>query len=75
MWSNEINTRFSVLKLKHLSRSTCSGKSTLSYLTPTVWNNLPTCLKLSDTLNIFKHGVKKHFFRKLKNKERNIFAY
>ena len=57
------------------SRSTCSGQNTLSYLTPTVWNNLHTCLKLSNTLNSFKHGVKEHFFEKLKNKELHIFAY
>ena len=72
---DEINTRFSVLKLKHLSRSTCSGPDTLSHLTPTVWNNLPTYLKLSNTLNSFKHGVKEHFFRKMKNKGQDIFAY
>ena len=66
---DEINIRSSVLKLKHLSRSTCSGQNTLSYLTPTFWNNLPTCLKLP---NSFKHGVKEHFFKTLKNKEQDI---
>ena len=71
---DQINTRSSVLKLKHLSRSACSGQNT-SYLTPTIWNNLPTCLKLSNSLNSFKHGVKEYFFKKLKNKEQDIFAY
>ena len=55
--------------------STRSGQNTLSYLTPTIWNNLHACLKLSNSLNSFKHGVKKHFFKKLKNKEQDIFAY
>ena len=55
---DQINTRSSVLKLKHPSRSMCSGQNTLSYLTPTIWNNLPTCLKLSNSLNSFKRGVK-----------------
>ena len=72
---NQINTRFSVLKLKHPSRSTFSAQNTLSYLTPTVWNNLPTCLKLSNTCNSFKHGVKEHFFKKMKKKEQDTFAY
>ena len=72
---DQINTRSSVLKLKYPSRCTWSGQNTLSYLTPTIWNNLPTCLKLSNSLNSFKHGVKEHFFKKLKNKEQDIFAY
>ena len=72
---DQINTRSSVLKLKHPSRSSCSGQNALSCLTPTVWNNLPTCLKLSNTLNSFKHGVKEHFIKKMKNKEQDIFAY
>ena len=72
---DQINTRSSVLKLKHPSRNKCFCQNTLSYLTPTVWNNLPTCLKLSNTLNNFKHGLKEHFFEKLKKKKRDIFAY
>ena len=72
---DQINTRSSILKLKHPSKSMCFGQNALSYLTPTIWNNLPTCLKLSNSLNSFKHGVKEHFFKKLKNKEQDIFAY
>ena len=39
----QINTRSSVLKLKHPSRSMCSGQNTLSCLTPRICtpNNLP----------------------------------
>ena len=66
----QINTRSSFLKLKQPSRSTCSGQNTLSYSTPSTWNNLPTCLKLSNSLNNFKHGVKEHFFKKLKTKNK-----
>ena len=55
---DQTNTRSSILKLKHPSRNTCSGQNTLSCLIPTIWKNLPTCLKLSNTLNSFKHGVK-----------------
>ena len=71
---DQINTRSSVLKLKHPSRRTYSGQNILSYLTATVWNNSPTCLKLSNRLNSFKYGVKEHFFKKFKNKEQDIFA-
>ena len=53
----------------------CSGQNTLSYLTPTIWNNLPTYLKLSYGLNSFKHGVTEQFFKKLKNRDEDIFAY
>ena len=67
---DKINTRSSILKLKHPSRSTCSGQNILSYLTPTVWNNLPICLKLSNTLNSFKHGVEKHFSRNWNTKSK-----
>ena len=66
---DQINTRSSVLKLKDPSRSTWSGRNTLFCLTPNVWSNLPTCMKLSNILNSFKHGVKEHFFKILKNKE------
>ena len=71
---DQINTRSSVLKLKHPSWSTCSGQNTLSYLTPTIWNNLPTCLKLSNSLNSFKHGVKEHFLNKLKKQRARCFC-
>ena len=58
----------------HIYRPWCS-QNTLSYLTLTIWNNLTTCLKLSNSLNSFKHVVKEHFFKKLKNKEQEIFTY
>ena len=60
---DQINTRSSVLKLKHPSRSMCSGQNTLSYLTPTIWNNLSTCLKLSNSLKSFNMVLKNIFSR------------
>ena len=62
-------------KTKASVKEHCSGQNTLSYLTPTIRNNLPTCLKLSNSLNSFKHGVKGNFFKELENKEQDIFAY
>ena len=72
---NLANTRSSVLKLKHTLRNTYSGQKNLSYLIPIVWNSLPTDLKLANSLNNFKHKLKDHFFKKLRNTEQNIFAY
>ena len=74
-WQNQINIGSSVLRLKHPSRSKGSDQNALSYLTTTISNNLSTCLKLSDSLSSFKHGVKEYSFKKLKNKEQDIFAY
>ena len=72
---NQANTRSSVLKLKHPLRNTCSGQKNLSYLTQIVWNSLLTDLKLANSLNNFKHKLKDHFFKKLRNMEQNSFAY
>ena len=71
---NLASTRSSVLKLKHSLRNTCSCQKS-SYLTPIVWNNLQTDLKLANSRNNFKHKLKDHFLKKLKNMEQNIFAY
>ena len=72
---NQVNTRSCVLKLKHPIRNTCSGQKNLSYLTPIVWNSLPTDLKLSNSFNDSKHKLKDHHFKKLRNMEQDIFAY
>ena len=45
---NQADMRSSVLKLKYPLRNTCSGQKKLSYLTPIVWNSLPTDLKLAN---------------------------
>ena len=47
---SQANTRSSVLKLKHPLRNTCCGQKKLLYLTPIVWNSLPTDLKLANSL-------------------------
>ena len=72
---NQANTRSSVLKVKHPLRNTCSGQKNVSYLTPIVWNSLPTDLKLANSLNNFKHKLKDDFFKKLRNMEQDIFDY
>ena len=66
---DQINTRSSVLKLKHPSRSACPGQNT-SYLTPTIWNNLPTCLKLSNSSTVSNMVWKNIFSRNWRTKSK-----
>ena len=72
---NQANTGSSILKLKHSLRNMCSGQKNLSYLMPIVWNSLLIDQKLANSLNNFKHKLKDHFFKKLRNMEQDIFAY
>ena len=64
-----------VFETKYSIRNTCSGQNNLSYLTPIVWNSLPTDLKLSNSFNDSKHKLKDHHFKKLRNMEQDILAY
>ena len=72
---NQANTTSFLLKLKLHLRNTCSGLKSLLYLTPIVWNSLPTDVKLANSLNNFKHKLKDDFFKKLTNMEQDIIAY
>ena len=61
---NGISTRYSYQKLKIPRRKTNQGLRALSYIGPSLWNNLDKSLKTSVSLNAFKHNVKDHYFRK-----------
>ena len=71
----QINTRSSFLKLNQPLRRTSYGQRSLSYLTPSIWNNLPNDLKSLNNLNTFKHGVKKYYLSQLRDKDKNIYSY
>ena len=60
---NGIPTRYSYQKLKLPHRKTNQGLRALSYVGPSLWNNLDKSLKTSASLNTFKHGIKNQFFR------------
>ena len=45
-------------------RKTNQGLRALSYIGPSLWNNLDKSLKTSASLNAFKHNIKDHYFRK-----------
>ena len=53
-----IDTRNSFAKLKYPFRKTNTGQKTLSYIGPSLWNNLPETIKKTNNLNTFKHNVK-----------------
>ena len=72
---DQLYTRSCVLKLKHPSKNTCSGQNTLSYLTPTIWNNLSTCLKLSNSLKSFNMVLKNIFSRNWKTKNKIFLLF
>ena len=57
-----MSTRFSYQKLQIPRRKTKMGMKSLSYMAPSFWNTLPKPLKLSITLNSFKHKLKDYFF-------------
>ena len=42
---------------------------------PKIWNKLPSEIKTSGSVNIFKYDIKKTFFEDLKRKEDDIYVY
>ena len=64
---NNIQTSESFLKLKCLFRKTNAGQVTLSYIGPTIWSKTCDMLKRTNNLNTFKHNLKDHYLKKLKN--------
>ena len=67
-----IPTRFSHHKLKLPKRKTNQGQRALSYLGPSLWNNLDNSLKKSVSLNAFKHNLKDYYFRTGNEKEKSV---
>ena len=55
---NGIHTRSSYQKLNVPHRKTNVGQKALSYVGPSLWNNLNKTLKTSTSLNAFKHNIK-----------------
>ena len=66
--TNGVHTRSSYQKLNVPHRKTNVGQKALSYVGPSLWNNLKKTLKTSTSLNTFKHNIKKHF-NELKKKQ------
>ena len=64
---NNIQTRGSFLKLKCPFRKTNAGTMVLSYIGPTIWSKTPDTLKRTKNLHTFKHNLKEHYLKELKN--------
>ena len=57
---SQIKTRASSYKLKQPNCKKVSGYRTISYLGPKLWNRLPNDIKSAESVNSFKHRIKKH---------------
>ena len=57
------STRNSYQKLTQPFRKTTQGQNSLSYIGPSVWNKLPENIKSCNSVNTFKHNVKKHLMK------------
>ena len=64
--NSRVSTRSSYLKLTQPFRKTSQGQNSLSFIGPSVWNKLSESNKSCNTVNTFKHNVKKHFFNEIK---------
>ena len=73
--SNQNNTvtRNSSLKLCQPPRT--KAQKLLSHLESLIWNGLPDDAKLSNNENMFKHKVKKNFFKLLLKRYKDICVY
>ena len=56
-------------KLNVPHRKTNVRQKVLSYVGPSIWNNLSKTLKNPTSLNTFKDNMKKHYFNELNKKE------
>ena len=65
---SQVSTRNSTMKLSQPLRRTNNGQYCISFLAPSVWNNLPNEVKRCTSLNTFKHKVKEYFLYKIRRK-------
>ena len=56
-----IGTRNNFFKLKNPFRKTNMAQKAISYISPSIWNSLSHSIKRANSLNTFKHNVKKHY--------------
>ena len=55
------------LKLKYPFCKTMTTQMVLSYTGPTIWSKTHDMLKQTNNVNAFKHNLKEHCLKKLKN--------
>ena len=65
----------STMKLSQPLTRTNNGQHYISFLTPSVWNNLPNEIKRCTTLNTFKHKIKEYFLYKIRQGDNDVYLY
>ena len=60
-----IESKSYFFKLKVLFRKTNMRQKGLSYIGPSLWNNLPGSMKKTNVLNTFEHELKKKYLGSL----------
>ena len=66
--NGRVSTRNSYQKLSQPFRKTTQGQNSLSFIGPSVWNQLSESIKKCTSVNTFKHRLKIHYFSELKRK-------
>ena len=61
-----ISSKNNYAKLNVPFRKTIIGQKSLSYISPSVWNKLPSSMKRNISLNKCKHDVNKNYLRELR---------
>ena len=56
-----IGTKNNFSKLKNPFCKTNMGQKVISYNGPSIWKSLPDPIKRANSLNTFKHNIKKHY--------------
>ena len=72
---SQVSTRNCTMKLSQPLRRTNNGQHCISFLAPSVWNNLPNEVKRCTNLNTFKHKVKEYFLYKIRQKDNDVYLY
>ena len=70
--SNNLRTRISYLKLICLFRKSNMGQNALSFIGPSIWNKTPELLKKTNSINTFKHTLKKYYLSRLNEGENKL---
>ena len=70
-----IATRRSFLRLNQPFRRTVQGQRSLSFLGPSLWNQIPEEVKCCKSVNAFKHALKKHYFTIITDSENDIYQH
>ena len=71
----QASTKNSTMKLSQPRRRTSYSQNCISFLAPSVWNNLLNELKRCTNLNTFKHEIKEYFFCKIRQKDNDTYFY